>query len=75
MAGDFIWSLTYTDILSGWTEGGAVWNKGAVSVSQRVRAGKKICTEVNEVNKEGKFWLLTSGFRLGARILRRSGWI
>jgi hypothetical protein len=32
MAGDFIWSLTYTDILSGWTEGGAVWNKGAGGV-------------------------------------------
>jgi len=28
LAGDFIWSLTYTDIFSGWTEGGAVWNKG-----------------------------------------------
>jgi len=23
LAGSFIWSLTYTDILSGWTEGGA----------------------------------------------------
>jgi hypothetical protein len=32
LAGDFIWSLTYTDILSGWTEGGAVWNKGAAGV-------------------------------------------
>jgi hypothetical protein len=28
MAGDFIWSLTDTDILSGWTESGAEWNKG-----------------------------------------------
>lgn len=32
LAGSFIWSLTYTDILSGWTEGGAVWNKGAADV-------------------------------------------
>ena len=32
LAGEFIWSLTYTDILSGWTEGGAVWNKGAAGV-------------------------------------------
>jgi hypothetical protein len=32
LAGDFIWSLTYTDIVSGWTEGGAVWNKGAAGV-------------------------------------------
>jgi hypothetical protein len=32
LAGSFIWSLTYTDILSGWTEGGAVRNKGATGV-------------------------------------------
>lgn len=32
LAGDFIWSLTYTDICSGWTEGRAVWNKGAAGV-------------------------------------------
>jgi hypothetical protein len=37
MAGDFIWSLTYTDILSGWTEGGAVWNKGAAGVPAATR--------------------------------------
>lgn len=37
MAGDFIWSLTYTDILSGWTEGGAVWNKGAIGVLAATR--------------------------------------
>jgi hypothetical protein len=37
MAGDFIWSLTYTDILSGWTEGGAVWNKGAAGVLEATR--------------------------------------
>ncbi len=30
LAGDFIWSLTYTDIATGWTEGRAVWNKGAL---------------------------------------------
>lgn len=32
LAGDFIWSVTYTDIFSGWTEGRAVWNKGAAGV-------------------------------------------
>lgn len=37
LAGDFIWSLTYTDILSGWTEGGAVWNKGATGVLAATR--------------------------------------
>lgn len=38
MAGEFIWSLTYTDILSGWTEGGAVWNKGAGGVLAATQA-------------------------------------
>jgi len=28
MAGSFIWSLTFTDIFSQWTENRAVWNKG-----------------------------------------------
>lgn len=37
LAGNFIWSLTYTDILSGWTEGGAVWNKGAAGVLEATR--------------------------------------
>ena len=32
LAGNFVWSLTYTDIFSGWTEGRAVWNKGAMGV-------------------------------------------
>lgn len=32
LAGDFIWSVTYTDIFSGWTAGRAVWNKGATGV-------------------------------------------
>jgi hypothetical protein len=38
LAGSFIWSLTYTDILSGWTEGGAVWNRGATGVLTATRA-------------------------------------
>jgi len=32
LAGDFIWSATFTDIFSAWTEGRAVWNKGAAGV-------------------------------------------
>ena len=32
LAGDFVWSLTYTDLASTWTEGRAVWNKGAAGV-------------------------------------------
>ena len=37
LAGDFIWSLTYTDIVSQWTEGRAVWNKGAAGVVAATR--------------------------------------
>jgi hypothetical protein len=37
LAGDFIWSVTYTDIFSGWTAGGAVWNKGAAGVLAATR--------------------------------------
>jgi len=29
LEGDFVWSVTYTDIHSGWTANRAVWNKGA----------------------------------------------
>jgi hypothetical protein len=36
MTGDFIWSLTLTDIYSGWTELRAVWNKGATGVVTQI---------------------------------------
>ncbi|KTD81157.1 hypothetical protein Lwal_1066, partial [Legionella waltersii] len=29
LMGDFVWSITMTDIFSGWTEMRATWNKGA----------------------------------------------
>lgn len=32
LAGDFVWSITYTDICSTWTEIRATWNKGAEGV-------------------------------------------
>jgi hypothetical protein len=32
LRGDFVWSLVYTDLASGWTAGRAVWNKGAHGV-------------------------------------------
>ena len=32
LAGDFVWSLTYTCLGSGWTEGRAVWNKGSTGI-------------------------------------------
>jgi len=38
LAGDFVWSLTLTDILSGWTECRATWNKGAQGVITQIKA-------------------------------------
>lgn len=32
LEGDFVWSVTYTDIWSGWTSNRAVWNKGAAGI-------------------------------------------
>ena len=37
MAGDFIWSITFTDIFTQWTENRAVWNKGARDVLEQVK--------------------------------------
>ncbi len=32
LTGDFVWSLTFTDLFTGWTENRAVWGKHAVNV-------------------------------------------
>ena len=37
MAGDFIWSLTLTDIYTGWTECRATWNNGATGVIEQIK--------------------------------------
>ena len=37
LAGDFVWSVTYTDICSGWTCNRAVWNKGSGGVIEATR--------------------------------------
>src|SRR5215831_4262243 len=37
LAGNFIWSLTYTDLACTWTEGRAVWNKGCSGVLDQTR--------------------------------------
>jgi hypothetical protein len=37
LSGDFIWSLTFTDIYSGWTENRAVWGKGALNVLNAIK--------------------------------------
>lgn len=36
-AGDFIYSLSFTDLYSGWTEIRAVWNKGAAGISEQLK--------------------------------------
>jgi hypothetical protein len=37
LAGDFIWSLTMTDIQTTWTENRATWNKGATGVLAQIK--------------------------------------
>lgn len=37
LAGDFIWSAIFTDIFCAWTEGRAVWNKGAAGIVEAVK--------------------------------------
>lgn len=37
VAGDFVYSLTFTDILSGWTENRAVWGRGSQGVLKRIK--------------------------------------
>ena len=41
LAGDFVWSLTMTDICTGWTECRATWNKGAEGVMTQIKAVQK----------------------------------
>lgn len=41
LAGDFAWSLTMTDLYSGWTECRATWNKGAEGVMTQIKAIQK----------------------------------
>jgi hypothetical protein len=37
LAGNFVWSITYTDILTTWTENRATWNKGSAGVVDQTR--------------------------------------
>jgi len=38
LEGQFAWSITYTDIQSGWTDNRAVWGHGAAGVVEQTRA-------------------------------------
>ncbi len=37
LSGDFIWSITYTDVFSGWTSNRAVWNKGSQAIIDKTK--------------------------------------
>jgi hypothetical protein len=37
LLGNFVWSITVTDIYSGWTENGAMWNKGSYGTCEQIR--------------------------------------
>ncbi len=37
LLGDFIWSLTFTDTLSGWTENRGVWGKGSLNTLEAIK--------------------------------------
>jgi hypothetical protein len=41
MSGDFVWSLTMTDVHSQWTETRASWNKGKHNVQERIAEVEK----------------------------------
>ena len=41
LIGDFVWSLTLTDIFSGWTENRALWGKGSGEVIKQVKHVEK----------------------------------
>lgn len=38
LEGNFVWSLTMTDIVTGWTECRATWNKGSAGVLKQIQA-------------------------------------
>lgn len=48
MEGNFVWTLTLTDVFSGWTENRAVWNKGYEGIRQALQ----------EIETELPFFLL-----------------
>lgn len=37
IAGEYVWSLTFTDILTTWTENRAIWGKGSIGVLDQIR--------------------------------------
>jgi hypothetical protein len=42
LAGNFVWSITYTDIFSAWTEIRATWNKGGEGVKEQTQGMERV---------------------------------
>lgn len=59
LAGSFVWSLTYTDMASTWTEGRAVYNKGSKGVLAQTRhvEDRLPCTLLGMDFDNGSEWL------------------
>jgi len=41
LEGDFVWSITFTDIATQWTENRAIWNKGGQGVLEQIKDVRK----------------------------------
>ncbi len=63
-AGDFMRSITYTDIYSGWTEQAAIWNKSAAAVLAQTR----------QIERELPFPLLGFDADNGSEFLNHALW-
>jgi hypothetical protein len=63
-AGDFMRSITYTDIYSGWTEQAAIWNK----------SGARVLTQTRRIEAELPFPLLGFDSDNGGEFLNHALW-
>ena len=80
LAGDFIRSLTCTDIVSQWTEGRAMWNKGAAGVVAATRTveaelplycwGLTVTTAASSWVLAARCWMFQSSFPFPSANLR-----
>jgi hypothetical protein len=53
MAGHFVWSLTFTDVWSGWTENRAIWNRNVKQIVERLRdIEERLAFEVEGVDSD-----------------------
>ena len=69
LAGDFVWSLTYTDLACTWTEGRAVWNKGAARLPRRIGGQAGVLAQTRDVEASLPFALRGFDFDNGGEWL------